>query len=333
MKKLLQHSAVVALGLGIAVSGLTAAQAATVVQIRQADLVAPNDQVGGATYSFLQEGLHITTPTVDSYTRGHFKVGLPLAGVTAVSYEWIGTTNRAGAYYDIDADGDGTIDGQLIGEQAYGGLDVWLNRDAEDFPTASLPDGTFASVAPCVGTTAAVGVTDPCGSSGATEHGTLANWAKQLQAKTGKAPVLFSGGFSASGSVMDGVLRSITYGANQYVFTSTPVPPVAKAAPVAVATVDKTTKKPGRTSTVSGVFTPAPAAGTVATLQRKKNGTWRNKTTQVLPAGGAFSLKAKLPGKPGLVKFRVSVPVTATSLAATSPVVRVKVKAKVTAKK
>ena len=66
----------------------------------------------------------------------------------------------------------------------------------------------------------ASGVTDPCGSSGASKHGTLANWATRLQAATGKTPVLVDGGYSLAGAAGDGVLAQITYGPNKYVFTN-----------------------------------------------------------------------------------------------------------------
>ena len=96
----------------------------------------------------------------------------------------------------IDADADGKIDGELRGELAYGGQDVWLNQDAQDFPDSALADNYFADHAPCTGNTPATGVTDPCGSFGNPKHGTLANWASRLQAATGKAPVLVDGGYS-----------------------------------------------------------------------------------------------------------------------------------------
>ena len=137
-----------------------------------------------------------------------------------MNYTWYGTTFAPGVKYYVDADADGKVDGELRGELIYGGQDVWLNLDAQDFPDSALPDNFFANAAPCTGGTPAPGVIDPCGASGASKHGTLANWANPLQAATGKAPVLHSGGYSLSGAAGEGVLTQITYGPNKYVFTN-----------------------------------------------------------------------------------------------------------------
>ena len=162
------------------------AQAATVTQVRQADLIAPTGTADGGVQEFLAQGIHLKTTNATGYARGRFLVGVPLSQATSVNYTWYGTTFAPGVKYYIDADADGKVDGELRGESVYGGQDVWLNLDAQDFPDSALPDNFFATAAPCTGAVAAPGVTDPCGSSGASKHGTLANWATKLQAASGK---------------------------------------------------------------------------------------------------------------------------------------------------
>ena len=125
-------------------------------QIRSTDLVQPAGTTSGTTGTakadFLAEGIHIKTTNASDAARGYWKVGVPLSRCTrsTTSGSARATPRRptpaSGIYYNIDIDGDGKADGQLIGELAYGGKDVWLNRDAEDFAgvTPTVPAGTFA---------------------------------------------------------------------------------------------------------------------------------------------------------------------------------------------
>ena len=236
-----------------------------------------------------------------------------------MDYTWYGTTFAPGVKYYVDADADGKADGELRGELVYGGQDVWLNLDAQDFPDSALPDNFFANAAPCTGAVPAPGVTDPCGASGASKHGTLANWAKQLQAATGKAPLLHSGGYSLSGAAGDGVLTQITYGPNQYVFTNAP-----KAAVTVKAKAAKSTVKTGSKIKVTGTAKPVGLDAKVQ-LQIKKNGAWKVKAEKALAADGSYKLKTNAPGKPGTVKLRVVVPETNSTAFAKSATVKVKV--------
>ena len=167
MHKQLMRGALAAAGLGVAVTTLAVApaQAATAIQVRPADLVLVPGTVSGTTGAakadFLAEGIHIkTTNNTTDAARGYWKVGVPLSQVHTVEYEWFGTrattppsnAGEPGLYYNIDIDGDGKADGQLIGELAYGGKDVWLNRDAEDFTgvTPTVPAGFFAGGRPAL---------------------------------------------------------------------------------------------------------------------------------------------------------------------------------------
>ncbi|QIG41641.1 hypothetical protein G5V58_01615 [Nocardioides anomalus] len=312
-------------GLGLA-AGLVAAapaQAATsTIQIRPADMLAPTGTAGGGTQEFLAEGIHLKTVNdTDSFARGRFHVGVPLAQVTTVDYTWYGpsTPVDVGVKNYIDADADGKIDGELRGEHQYGGQDVWVNLDTQDFPDSALPDNFFRNHAPCFENTPAAGVTDPCGSWGGDGyHGTLANWTKTLQAATGKAPVLVDGGYALSGVVADGVLRQITYGPNQYVFTDQ-----AKAAVVATAEAKRDTVNKRQKARIAGTVKPVGTAAKV-TLQVKKNGTWTDVSTRDLAADGAYKFSAKTV-KTGVNRFRVTVSETNSTAAGTSDVVKVHV--------
>ena len=294
------------------------AQAATVTQVRQADLIAPTGTADGGVQEFLAQGIHLKTTNATGYARGRFLVGVPLSQATSVNYTWYGTTFAPGVKYYIDADADGKVDGELRGESVYGGQDVWLNLDAQDFPDSALPDNFFATAAPCTGAVAAPGVTDPCGSSGASKHGTLANWATKLQAASGKAPVLHSGGYSLSGAAGDGVLTQITYGPNQYVFTNQAKTKVNVTAAAKHAKVKKAQK-----IRFSGKVTPTAPSAKV-TLEVKRNGKWVSVKSRTLAASGEFRFGAK-PDRLGTLRFRVSVSETNSTAAAKSNTVKVQV--------
>lgn len=294
------------------------AQAATVIQVRPADLIAPTDTADGGVMEFLAQGVHLKTTNATGYARAHFKVGIPLSQATKVDYTWYGTDFQPSAYYDVDVDGDGKVDGQLIGELAYGGSDVWLNRDAQDFPDSALADNYFANAAPCTGGTAAAGVTDPCGASGASKHGTLANWATRLQAASGKAPVLYSGGFLLNGAPGNGVLTQVTYGPNSYTFTNQ-----AKAKVTVTAAAKRDVIRKANKVKITGTATPA-GPGARVTLEVKKSGKWTTVSGHALAASGAYKLGGK-PIKVGVNRFRVTVSETNSTAAATSSVVKVKV--------
>jgi hypothetical protein len=321
-----QRSLRAALAVGVAglvASGLSAvpANAATVIQVRPADLLAPQGVTGGATMDFLAEGIHLKVPNAADAARARFKVGLPLSSVHTVEYQWFGTANKPAILYDIDITGDGKADGELVGELFYGGTDVWLNDNA------TFPNTTFAPLSPCgppFGSTPQNGNQDGCvppgggGGAGANEHGTLNDWYRSLSAG-GKTPVIVQGGFFAGGLVQDGVLRSETYGPNQYVFTNLP-----KAAVTVTAKAKGGPFKTGSKIKVKGTAKPVGPNATVQ-LQVKKNGKWKTKAEKPLAANGAYELKTKA-GKPGKVRLRVLVTETSSTAAGKSGKVEVTVK-------
>src|SRR5215210_707077 len=121
MSHVLSRSTVALTALAVAAGGAlmgAPAQAAptTVIQVRPADLVAPNDTADGGVQEFLAQGVHLKTTNATGHARARFVVGGPLSQVTSVDYTWYGTTVAPGVSYFIDADADGKVDGELRGE-------------------------------------------------------------------------------------------------------------------------------------------------------------------------------------------------------------------------
>ena len=317
MQSMLTRGAVAAAGLGLAaglVAVAPAAQAATTIQVRPADLIpALSGTAGPSTMTFLAEGTHVRNPDANTayFARAHFNVGVPLNQVHTVDYEWFGTQNRPGVYYDIDITGDGKADGELIGESAYGGKDVWLNDNA------TFPKATLAPFSPCkpADNTPQNGNQDGCVGSGAPEHGTLDDWVRSLAAN-GKTATIVSGGFVANGLVQDGVLRSITYGPNQYVFTSTAKSKVTVTAEAKRSKINKANK-----ARFSGHVSPV-GAGAKVTLEEKVKGKWTAVKSRVLAAAGNFKFGDK-PSRLGTNRYRVTVTESTSTLAAKSSIVKV----------
>ena len=320
MSHVLNRSTVTLTALAVAAGGAlmgAPAQAAPtkVVQVRPADLVAPNDAADGGVQEFLAQGVHLKTTNATGYARGRFVAGVPLSQVTTVDFTWYGTTVAPAVRYFVDADADGKVDGELRGD-VNGGQDVWLSSDTQDFPESALPDGYFSNAAPCTVAVPAPGVNDPCVASGNAKHGQLANWATRLQAATGKAPVLHSGGYSLSGAAGDGVLTQVTYGPSQYVFTNT-----AKTKLNVEAEAKKAKVKKAQRIRFSGKVTPA-APDAKASLEVKKGGKWAAVKSRTLGAAGEFRFTVKA-DRLGAIRYRVMVAETNSTLASKSKTLKV----------
>ncbi|WP_157544561.1 hypothetical protein [Nocardioides halotolerans] len=323
MTHVIKRTAVAVTAVAVAAGGVLLGAPAQAVptsttQIRSGDLIAPSDTADGGVQQFLHQGVHLRTVNNTGYARGTFAVGVPLAQVATVDFTWYGTDFSPGIKYYVDADADGKIDGELRGEDVYGGKDVWLNGDTQDYPASALPDNYFADHAPCTGATQAPGATDPCGSSGASKHGSLADWAKLLQAATGKAPVVVNGGWSLTGAAADGVLIQITYGPEQFVFTD-----LAKAKVTVDATAKKAQINRGQKARIQGHVEPA-GTGAKVSLEAKIKGKWTVLKTKVLAANGNFKFGDK-PAKMGVNRYRVQVTETNATMSAKSKTVKVRV--------
>ena len=136
---------------------------------------------------------------------------------TTVDYTWFGTTFAPGVEPTTSTSTrDGKVDGELIGELAYGGKDVWLNRDAEDFTgvTPTVPAGFFAkagrrALVPTPRRTATWTAARSPTAPALAAHGTLDDWARSSVRGRQDARTLVSApATSLTGFVYDGVLRS-----------------------------------------------------------------------------------------------------------------------------
>jgi hypothetical protein len=321
--------AVAALGLAAGLVGAAPAQAAptSTTQVRPGDLIVTGSNTTGssvapgATQEFMAQGVHLkVTDTSNSGARGRFATKVPFAQVHAVDYTWYGTDNQPGIFYTLDLDGDGVVDGELQGDLAYGGKDVYLNHDAQEYPASKLPADTLKNLAPCDGATQRSGATDTCtppNGIGGNFHGSLDDWNRRFAA-AGRTATLVGGGWVAQGLKQDGVLVSITYGPDQYVFTN-----LAKAK----VTVDAAAKRAqvfrGQKAKIKGHVEPA-GTGAKISLQAKIKGKWTTLKSRTLATSGDFRFGDK-PAKMGVNRYRVQVTETNATMAAKSSTIKVRV--------
>ena len=173
-----QRSLCAALAIGVAglvAGGLSAvpASAATVVQVRPADLVTSLSDVRSAGhYDFLAEGIHVKTD--DATSNAKVALYFPVTGAipTTGSLEWYGTTDQPGAQIVFDKDqttGNNNDNNILVGEQFYS-----TNPAGQPLTDWWYTGGTAKAVTR--------GITCPSttGGSGSDCHGTLAQWAAAL---------------------------------------------------------------------------------------------------------------------------------------------------------
>ena len=221
----------------VTVVGLGSAQATPNDHpVRASDIDASTQHVAdNGTLAFLKEGVRVSLPDGQDYIRALFDTGTDLADVHSVTFDWFGTgygsqsvqnaqsdgnTAPISMRYNVDVDGDGSWDCQLVGERANGDTDVWLNVNQD---LDSKVDESACEDA------------DPGapGNSGSEFHGDLDVWATNLGKVADTTPVVVQTGFVASDNIVNGVLRSISLGDEVYAFTS-------EAAPVDPTPVDVT---------------------------------------------------------------------------------------------
>lgn len=198
-RNLVIPAALVALGL---VATAPAAHAATIKQVRQADLVTSlNDVRSAGHYDFLAEGVHVKTDDASSNAKVALYFPVTDAFPTTGNVEWYGTSPAPGAQLVFDADnitGNGNDYNVLVGESVYGD-NWWLTSGSSATAKAADPSGANN------------------GGNGSEWFGTLAQWKAALPTATVKA-----GGFSlGSGIQGEGVVRAVNLGGTSYVFTNT----------------------------------------------------------------------------------------------------------------
>lgn len=196
------------------VAGVAPAQAAT--KVITANLVDTSDTraTGANVFSTPANGVRVYTndPNPGASTNkaaGYFDVQKSLAAVAAVepTMSWTpnGTnTNVPGMQLKVDFNGDGSIDGILVGEPTYPdgsplyGNDWWLPGSGKQFVKDGAPSHT--------------------GGSGSENHGTLAQW----KAAFPLARVIQGGWSLGSGVKGDGNIKNFVIAGDTYTFAAAP---------------------------------------------------------------------------------------------------------------
>lgn len=193
-------TAAVLLSLGLATGLATPAQAAPTATIEvPTDFVeALSDTRATGSYDVEGTGLRITTTGSTSTDKVAEYVAtdtaLAVVGEPALAFRNTSGGGVPGFQLVIDADGDGSTDGILVGEAVYGG-DWWLNNAAKAFVKAGAP------------------VVGP--GSGSPWHGTLDQW----RAAFPDAQVQAFGFSLGSGVRGDGVIDSLAFAGTTYTFS------------------------------------------------------------------------------------------------------------------
>ncbi len=140
---------------------------------------------------------------------GYFDVNKPLASVGEPTLVWSpngAQTLKPSVQLKTDFDGNGTVDGILVGEPTYAdgsplyGNDWWLSTGAAQFVKEAAPSHV--------------------GGSGSDNHGTLAQWRTAFPS----AKVIQGGWSLGSGVKGDGVIQAIIIGGAPYFFVKSPDP-------------------------------------------------------------------------------------------------------------
>jgi len=217
------------LGTALAGAAISALALAGTAQAASGTIMVPgdfnpaySDTRATGHYEVQGSGLRIWTEgaTGTDKVAEYVNTSTPLAEVGDPSLDYAPTSGTIPPGYQlmVDFDGDGTIDGILVGEQVYGD-NWWLNNAA---------DLDVKAGAPHTG-----------GGSGSNWYGTLDEWSANFPNASVKAF-----GFSlGSGVEGDGVINSITFAGTTYTF----------AEPVVLTSKDQCKKDGWKTST-SPVF-------------------------------------------------------------------------------
>lgn len=195
-----------ALGLASALAFTGPAQAANVVSYDLAGWV--NESKSAGHVEITAAGLHVYTDDASGNAKAALYKSAPdgasLANIGTPALNWTGSTPAPGLNLRIDIAGGTGHDGTLVGESVYGD-NWWLTGSSS---------AEMKALAPHTG-----------GGNGSEWFGTLAEWAANAKTVDGAWVTQF--GFSlGSGVEGDGVIKSMTFGANKYTFVPpTPVTP------------------------------------------------------------------------------------------------------------
>ena len=159
---------------------------------------------------FLTDGVRVWTEgsTSTDKAAGYFDVHKPLADIGEPGMDWVGSganSSRPGEQLVVDFDGDGSLDGILVGEPVYPdgsalyGENWWLAGSGKQFVKDGAPSHA--------------------GGFGSDNNGTLDQW----RAAFPSAKVFQAGWSLGSGVKGDGTIFGMTLGSSNYVFTKSGV--------------------------------------------------------------------------------------------------------------
>lgn len=176
----------------------TAHAAAGTITVPQDFNPAYSDTRATGHYEVVGSGLRVWTEgsTSTDKVAEYVDTDTPLADVGEPSLEYAPTSGSVPPGYQliVDFDGDGSVDGILVGEPTSYGNDWWLNNAAKQF----VKDG-----APNTG-----------GGSGSNWFGSLDEW----RAAFPEADVMAFGFSLGSGVQGDGVISAINFAGDRYTF-------------------------------------------------------------------------------------------------------------------
>ncbi|MCZ4498818.1 MAG: Ig-like domain repeat protein [Marmoricola sp.] len=186
------------------VTAIAPANAAT--KVVTANLVDQSETraTGHNVFTTPAAGVRVYTEGATSTDKaaGYFDVNRSLNAVAAVeptmSYTQNSTyTSIPGKQLKVDFNGDGSIDGILVGEPVYGN-DWWLPGGGKEFVKNGAPSHT--------------------GGSGSDNHGTLAQWKSAFPT----AKVIQGGWSLGSGALGDGTIKNFVIAGDTYTFAAAP---------------------------------------------------------------------------------------------------------------
>ena len=149
-------------------------------------------------YSVVGTGLHIWTEGATSTDKvaEYVATDTPLASVGEPSLDYTNTAGGLpGFQLVVDFDGNGTLDGILVGEPGAYGNDWWASNGSAQFVKDAAPSHS--------------------GGFGSLNHGTLDQWRTAFTS----AKVLAFGFSLGSGVKGDGVLNAINFAGTRYTFS------------------------------------------------------------------------------------------------------------------
>lgn len=183
------------------------APAATSTQVVTSDQVDLASTRATGHHEFSKTGgvrVYTDGNTSTDKAAGYFDIGTPLAKAGAPSLDWTAAAGQPavpGNQLKVDFDGDGTVDGTLVGEPVYGAQ--WWLADAKAFVKENAPRTG--------------------GGHGSNWFGTVGEWSDGFP-----NAVIVAGGWSlGSGVKGDGVINGITVGAVTYTFEAKNTAPTA----------------------------------------------------------------------------------------------------------